>query len=157
MWARAGIVLTVSVASAFLVLIGSSTAQEPDPGERLMNANCLECHTVRAIQVQAMDADGWNRRVLQEIERGAKLAKDDVPTLVNYLVQTHGPLPDGPGKEVLLNTCTMCHELFRIKLNRRSPEEWEETLISMLNEGAPLSDEDFARVHLYLSRNFGIE
>ena len=87
----------------------------------------------------------------------AKVSKEDVPTLVNYLVRAHGPLPDGPGKEVILNTCTQCHDLFRIKANRRSPEEWEETLVSMLNEGAMLNDEEFPRVHQYLSRNFGIE
>jgi hypothetical protein len=104
-----------------------------------------------------MDTDGWTKRVSQEIEKGAKVSKEDVPALVNYLVRTHGPLPDGPGKEVILNTCTQCHDLFRIKANRRSPDEWEETLISMLNEGAQLNDEEFARVHQYLSRNFGIE
>ena len=57
----------------------------------------------------------------------------------------------------VLNTCTLCHDLKRIRLGRRSTEEWEETLISMLNEGAMLNDEEFARVHQYLSRNFGIE
>ena len=51
----------------------------------------------------------------------------------------------------------MCHELFRIKFNRRSPEEWEETLVSMLNEGAPLSDEDFPIVLNYLAKSFGVE
>jgi cytochrome c5 len=154
---RAGVIAGACVASIVLTVVATSRAQETDPGERLMNANCLGCHNARPIQVQAMDADGWTRQIAKEIERGAKVAKDDIPTLVKYLVQTHGPLPDGPGKDVLLNTCTMCHELFRIKFNRRSPEEWEETLVSMLNEGAPLSDEDFERVLRYLSRNFGVE
>ena len=54
-------------------------------------------------------------------------------------------------------TDTMCHDLGRIRLGHRSPEEWEETLISMLNEGAPLSDEQFPVIHAYLSRHFGIE
>lgn len=144
---------------AVLVLIGVATggAQDVDPGERLMNAACLDCHSIRAIQVQAMDADGWALRVSKEIERGAKLSREDTPTLVKFLTRAHGPLPDGPGKDVLLNTCTMCHELFRIKFGRRTPEEWEETLVSMLNEGAQLSDEEFARVHRYLSVNFGVE
>jgi cytochrome c5 len=140
-----------------LSLVATSDAQDDDPGERLMNAACQDCHSVRVIQVQAMDADGWTKRISQEIDKGAKLSKEDVPTLVNYLVRTHGPMPDGPGKEIVLNTCTMCHDLFRIKANRRSPEEWEETLVSMLNEGAPLSDEEFPRVLRYLARNFGIE
>jgi cytochrome c5 len=146
-----------SVLALVLAIVGTSGAQDADPGERLMNAACQDCHSVRAIQVQAMDAEGWTKRVTQEIEKGAKLAKEDVPTLVSYLVRTHGPMPDGPGKEVILNTCTQCHDLYRIKENRRSPEEWEELLVSMLNEGAQLNDEEFARVHNYLSRNFGIE
>jgi cytochrome c5 len=152
-----GFVIAGSVALLILVVTATGRAQDADEGERLMNTACQDCHSIRVIQVQAMDADGWTKRVSQEIEKGAKLSKEDVPTLVTYLVRTHGPMPDGPGKEIVLNTCTMCHDLFRIKANRRSPEEWEETLISMLNEGAPLNDEEFARVHRYLSRNFGIE
>ena len=154
---RLGLFAAVSDGALVLAIVTTSGDQDNDPGERIMNAACQECHNVRVIQTQAMDGDGWNKRVSQEIEKGAKVSKEDVPTLVNYLVRTHGPLPDGPGKEVVLNTCTQCHDLFRIKANRRSPEEWEETLISMLNEGAMLNDEEFARVHQYLSKNFGIE
>jgi len=150
-------IATAGVPSVALVLAATSPAQDADPGERLMNAGCQGCHTVRVIQVQAMDADAWTKRIALEIEKGAPVAKEDVPTLVSYLVRTHGPMPDGPGKEVLLNTCTMCHELFRIKFGRRTPEEWEETLVSMLNEGAQLSDEEFELVHQYLSTNFGVE
>ena len=156
---RSADVLVLAFAASLILLAGAITsrAQDTDPGERIMNAACQDCHSVRAIQVQAMDAAGWTARVSEEIEKGAKVAKEDVPTLVEYLVRTHGPLPDGPGKDVILNTCTQCHDLFRIKANRRSPEEWEETLISMLNEGAQLNDEEFARVYLYLARNFGVE
>jgi cytochrome c5 len=152
-----GLAIVALMAALILAVVATSAAQETDPGERIMNAACQDCHSVRVIQVQAMDADGWTKRVSQEIEKGAKVSKEDVPTLVTYLVSAHGPLPDGAGKEVLLNTCTQCHDLFRIKANRRSPEEWEETLISMLNEGAQLNDEEFARVHQYLSKNFGVE
>jgi len=153
----AGVLLVTSLSILLFAVTAPSGAQDVDPGERLMNAACLDCHSIRTIQVQARDADSWAMQVSREIERGAKLSTDDAPTLVKYLVRTHGPLPDGPGKEVLLNTCTMCHELFRIKFGRRSPEEWEETLVSMLNEGAQLSDEEFARVHHYLSVNFGVD
>ncbi len=154
---RVGLFIGASAAALILAVVATSGAQDADPGERIMNAACQGCHDARVIQVQAMDADGWSKRVSQEIEKGAKVSKEDIPTLVTYLVRTHGPLPDGTGKEVILNTCTQCHDLFRIKANRRSPEEWEETLISMLNEGAMLNDEEFARVLRYLSRNFGIE
>ena len=154
---KPGFIAAVSVASAVLLMAATSPAQDSDPGERLMNAGCQGCHSLRVIQVQAMDADGWTKRISMEIEKGAPVAKEDVPTLVSYLVRTHGPMPDGPGKEILLNTCSMCHELFRIKFGRRSSEEWEETLVSMLNEGAQLSDEEFELVQQYLSTNFGVE
>ena len=74
--------------------------------------------------------------------------------LVDYLTRYHGPLPDGPGKEVVLNICTQCHDLQRVRRERRSAEGWAEILQAMLNEGAPLTDQDFATVLRYLARNF---
>ena len=133
-------------------------AQESEPGERIMNASCVDaCHSVRVIQTQAMTPEAWGKTVTTMIEMGAKVSKEDVPVLVQYLAQHHAPVPEGPGKQILLNICTMCHDLGRIRLGRRSPEEWEETLVSMLNEGAPLSEEQFPVIHAYLSKNFGIE
>ena len=132
-------------------------AGEGDKGERLMNASCQGCHAVRVIQVQAKSAEEWAKTVDAEIARGAKVAKEDIPVLVEYLTDHQGPLPDGRGKAIVLNVCTMCHDLTRIRRGHRSPEEWEETLNAMLNEGAPLSDDQFPVVHAYLSRNFGVE
>ena len=132
-------------------------AGEGDKGERLMNASCQGCHAVRLIQVQAKSAEEWAKTVDAEIARGAKVAKEDIPVLVEYLTDHHGPLPDGRGKAIVLNVCTMCHDLTRIRRGHRSAEEWEETLNSMLNEGAPLSDDQFPVVHAYLSRHFGVE
>lgn len=133
-------------------------AQEAEPGERIMNSSCVNaCHSVRVIQTQAMTPEAWGKTVENMIGMGAKVSKDEVPVLVQYLAQHHAPVPDGQGKPILLNVCTMCHDLGRIRLGRRSPEEWEETLVSMLNEGAPLTEEQFPIIHAYLSKNFGIE
>jgi cytochrome c5 len=157
MSARAAVLVSTAIAATILASVVNSVAQESERGERIMNASCQGCHTLRNLQVQAMDADGWTRSINTMIEKGAQVSKEDLPVLVDYLVRHHGPIPDGPGKQVVLNICTMCHDLSRIKLGRRSSEEWEETLISMLNEGAPLSDDDFALVHQYLSKNFGLD
>ena len=146
----------VSAGLATLVLVGaaSTSAQDPDPGETLMLQNCQGCHQIRVIQTNALDAAGWNKILDRDTPT---IAAEDRKVLVRYLALHHGPVPDGPGKEILLNTCTMCHDLGRIKTGRRTAEEWEETLISMLNEGAPLSDAQFPVIHSYLSRNFNIE
>ena len=79
---------------------------------------------------------------------------DDVKPLVDYLVKNHGPMPDGPGKELVLNICTQCHNLQRVRGERLTPEGWLEVLETMLNEGAPLSEKDLPEVLRYLARNF---
>ena len=126
--------------------------------EELLQKNCQGCHDLRPIQTSAMNAEGWTKTIKTMIEdNGAEVREADIPALVKYLVQHHGPVPEGPGRAILLNTCTMCHDLGRIKTGRRSADEWEETLISMLNEGAPLSDADFPVIHDYLSKHFNVE
>jgi hypothetical protein len=79
---------------------------------------------------------------------------DDVKPLVEFLVKYHGALPDGPGKELVLNICTQCHDLGRVRRTRLNAEGWAEILQTMLNEGAPLTDDDFAKALRYLARNF---
>jgi cytochrome c5 len=154
---KTGFILTASVAIALLLLGGSTAAQSENPGEKILMQRCQGCHDLRPVHTSALDAAGWTKTIETMIkENGAEVAKDEMPVLVKYLTQNFGPVPDGPGKEILLNTCTMCHDLGRIKTARRSAGEWEETLNSMLNEGAPLSDEQFPVIHRYLSRYFGV-
>ena len=169
MTGRAGFLVSSALATGALVFAATGgapafaepsagLAQESEPGERIMNASCVDaCHSVRVIQTQAMTPEAWGKTVATMIDMGAKVSKENVPVLVQYLAQHHAPVPEGPGKQILLNICTMCHDLGRIRLGRRSTEEWEETLVSMLNEGAPLSEQDFPVIHAYLSKNFGIE
>jgi cytochrome c5 len=129
-------------------------AAQDDKGERLLNASCGGCHDLRPVQASARDRDGWNEVVQNMLQKGADVSDKDLPLLLDYLVEHHGPMPEGRGKDVVLNVCTMCHDLKRIRQGNRSPEEWMETLNSMLNEGAPLSDADYPVVLAYLSKNF---
>ena len=148
----------VIAAAGFVALaaLGASAAQDtaPDKGEQIQNAACLGCHDLRPIQTAAYDRDGWTMVVDAMIQKGADVKDADKPVLVDFLVRSHGPLPDGKGKAILLNTCTVCHDLGRVRANTVSREEWEETLNAMLNEGAMLSDQDFPVLLDYLSRNF---
>ena len=142
---------------AAVVVSAAVRAQETkqERGEQILNGACTStCHDARPIDTQALDEAGWTREVKSMIEKGAEVKAADVPVLVDYLTRYHGPLPDGPGKEVVLNICTQCHDLQRVRRERRSPEGWAEILQAMLNEGAPLTDQDFATVLRYLARNF---
>ena len=145
------------VIAAALVCVAAAGAQEPRGGEQILNAACVSCHDARVIQTAAKDEQGWAATVDDMIARGATVSAEDKPTLVTYLVRFHGPMPQGRGRDIVLNICTMCHDLTRVQRSRHTPEEWEDILVTMLNEGAPLSDEDFPVVLNYLARNFGVD
>ena len=135
--------------------VAARQSAEPERGERIVNERCTSCHDLRLIEVQALDVDGWTNSVKAEITRGAKLGPDETAILIGYLVKFHGPVPDGPGKAILLNTCTLCHDLQRVRRQQSTAEGWAETLDAMLNEGAPLTEKDFPVLLRYLARNFG--
>lgn len=129
-------------------------ASKPARGEQIVTTTCTTCHDSRAVDTQALDAAGWAKIVKSMVDKGAEVQADELPVLVEYLARFHGPLPDGPGKEVVLNVCTQCHDLERVRRERQSADGWSEILLTMLNEGAPLTDKDFAAVLRYLAKNF---
>ena len=151
--ACAALALTLAAARPAVVVSGQGDTQA-DKGEQLQNANCISCHDLRPIQTQALDKDGWTKVVASMVEKGAEVKAEDVPALVAYLVKSHGPLPDGPGKTILLNTCTVCHDLGRVRRQGGTREDWNDTLGAMLNEGAMLSEQDFPVLLDYLTLNF---
>jgi cytochrome c5 len=152
-----GFILSVALAAAVLFTAATSSAQKPSEGQQLVEKRCQGCHNMRRIDVSAKDAKGWQETIRVMIQDGAEVEESEIPVMVQWLTREHGPVPEGAGKPILLNTCTMCHNLNRIKNGRRSPEEWEETLLAMLNEGAPVSDEQLPVIHAYLSRHFGVD
>ena len=144
----------IVVCAAAVGLAWGQSPYDPEKAEKILNSNCGECHDLRTIQTQALDEDGWTNVVNSMIDKGAKVSKNDVPLLVQYLVDVNGPLPDGAGKQLILNKCTVCHDLKRVRQHLATPEDWADTLSAMLNEGLMLSDEEFATAIRYLARNF---
>lgn len=125
-------------------------------GSRVMNASCgvSTCHTVRAIQTSAKDEAAWKQTVQAMIDKGAKVAPEDVPFLTEYLTRFHAPLPEGEGKAIVLNICTICHDLERVRTHGGTVEDWFDLINAMIGEGAPLTDEQIPVVLKYLATNF---
>jgi len=148
----------VAISAAMTAIVAtvarSQDAPKAEAGEQILSAACLTCHDHRRVDTQAQDEAGWTKTVQAEIDRGAKVTADDRPVLIDYLVRHHGPVPEGSGREILLNVCTQCHDLSRIERQGRTPEGWLEILDAMLNEGAPLSEQDLPVILRYLARNF---
>jgi cytochrome c5 len=151
--ACAALALTLTAARPAAIVSGQADAQA-DKGEQIQNAQCISCHDLRPIQTQALDKDGWTKVIASMVEKGAEVKAEDTPALVAYLVKNHGPLPDGPGKTILLNTCTVCHDLGRVRRQGGTRDDWNDILGAMLNEGAMLSEQDFPVLLDYLARNF---
>jgi len=148
-WLACGAMMTVAAG-----LGAAQDTSQANKGEQIMNSSCLACHDLRPIQVTALDAEGWKGVVGAMIDRGAQVNDPDVPVLVEYLARIYGPLPDGAGKKILLNTCTVCHDLSRVKRTALDAEGWRDLLGAMINEGAMLSEQDFPVLLTYLARNF---
>ena len=67
-------------------------------------------------------------------------------------------LSDGPGREQVQASCSMCHSLDYIVMNSPFQDRaaWEKTVTKMIKVyGAPLSDEDAAAIVSYLDRSYG--
>ena len=64
-------------------------------------------------------------------------------------------LPDAPGKAVVSQKCTQCHDAARFALRRRSEDEWDQVITQMQSNGLSLTDEEYDIVLSYLSKNLG--
>ena len=64
------------------------------------------------------------------------------------------PLPNGPGKDIVLRACVKCHNLKVITNKRASEDEWAKSVDNMVSRGAVLSDDEVDVVIDYLSQNF---
>ena len=127
-----------------------------DPGEVVMNRSCLGCHDLTPIRTQGLDVEGWMEVVDAMVEEGAEVDSEETPLLTAYLAGRYGPVPEGAGKAILLNNCTICHDRDRIWAHAGTDREhWEGTLLAMLNEGAFLTTSEFRTLLDYLARNFG--
>jgi cytochrome c5 len=150
---KTGLWAVITVILAAAAFAAGQDNQVPK-AERIFNISCMACHDLRKIQTQALDGEAWTKIVNRMVDNGAKVEKEDIPVLVNYLEDNFGPLPEGPGKQIVLEKCTVCHDLKRVRQHLASPEEWADTLGAMENEGLMLNDEEFAAVLRYLARNF---
>jgi competence protein ComEA len=63
-------------------------------------------------------------------------------------------LPEGPGKAVILKVCRGCHGADVVATKRQTREEWEHTVVDMINAGATGTDDEFSDIVDYLTKNF---
>lgn len=67
-------------------------------------------------------------------------------------------LADGPGREAVQASCSMCHSLDYIIINSPFQDEaaWSKTVNKMITVfGAPITAEEAAAIVAYLDRHYG--
>ena len=63
-------------------------------------------------------------------------------------------LPEGPGKAAVLKVCRGCHGPDIVATKQHTREEWEHTVVDMINAGATGTDDEFSDIVEYLAKNF---
>src|SRR5579863_2368393 len=71
-----------------------------------------------------------------------------------YAQQQPFTLPEGPGKDIVANVCTGCHQMGRIASFGYKPEDWHNFISMMLNIGVPVPPDQVSVVTDYLVKNF---
>jgi hypothetical protein len=61
-------------------------------------------------------------------------------------------LPPGPGHDVTVRVCLMCHGADTIMRRRLNPADWKDMVDLMVNYGAVADDQQKAEIVDYLSR-----
>jgi competence protein ComEA len=65
-------------------------------------------------------------------------------------------LPEAPGKDAVVRTCTACHDLSEITMtSRKSKDQWDVLVSKMSGLGAEVADADRPVIIDYLALNFG--
>jgi cytochrome c5 len=62
-------------------------------------------------------------------------------------------LPEAPGKALVAQKCTQCHDAARFALQRHTEDEWDQVITQMQSNGMSLTDEEYDIVLNYLSKN----
>src|ERR1051326_7833044 len=62
-------------------------------------------------------------------------------------------LPDGPGKDILQNACTECHDLQMVYNTGYDNHEWELTVERMITAGANVTPDQAPTLVDYLLKN----
>jgi len=66
-------------------------------------------------------------------------------------------MPDGPGRDITVATCTKCHAITNITTQHKDADGWTATITKMVGYGAAASDDDLQAILEYLTKNYGLD
>jgi cytochrome c5 len=140
-------------------------------GREVVQRVCTSCHTLTPVLMKTDGEGGWRHTVTRMVlQRQAQLLPAEFETVVKYLSTHLGPgvrpmvtgplppgsleLPEGPGKQVVMGRCSICHDLGRVVSVRRKAQEWEQVTRNMIERGPQASPEQVQTIVAYLTKHF---
>lgn len=158
-----------------ILVLGSLAAQAQQPpvalppgeGREIVQAACTQCHAPLAFTQMRAGPAAWRSMVYDMILRGAQVRRTEMDTVVTYLATNFAPgrdapqarapitLPEGEGKVLVEQLCSLCHGLDRAAGTRRAPSEWDAILERMRFLGTPLGDGQLETIRTYLNEHAG--
>jgi len=68
---------------------------------------------------------------------------------------TEAPSDVADGATLLEERCTICHGLNRVTQSQKTRDEWEQSVIRMVEQGARLDSDEQERLIDYLAETYG--
>jgi cytochrome c5 len=137
-------------------------------GKDLVAAACVGCHDLSTAVSKRETMNEWRDTVNTMVERGAQISSADAAVIVTYLSEHYGAsaaaaaeptatLPDGPGRDVLMNKCFQCHSQGMWSDLRQDRRAWEGVLYRMVGRRALWTEDEINTMADYLARVRGPE
>jgi cytochrome c5 len=91
---------------------------------------------------------------LKTVAQSQSAAPDAAPASLSQ-PKPEVELPEGEGKAIATEYCQDCHKLTNLIKARKAPDDWHDTVQTMMDRGARLPQEKFDILVQYLVKNFG--
>jgi streptogramin lyase/cytochrome c5 len=87
-----------SLIALFLLAQADAGAKPPDAsGQEIVSAKCADCHALAVVESAHHSSQDWQAVVSAMMARGARLASEEIPVVVEYLSAHFGTLAPGAG------------------------------------------------------------
>jgi cytochrome c5 len=154
MWARNLALLGMQLLAGATVFAASPPSLPEGPGRKTLESACTACHTLDVVTSKKWSRGKW-QDVVPKMDAG--LNQEQTADVVGYLARNFGPPNQGKdrGRELVVEICSFCHGLERLQGQAFTRDEWNNVIKGMVDEGAPVTSEEFSLILDYLAKNFG--
>jgi cytochrome c5 len=125
----------------------------PGDGKQIVETSCSSCHSTEVVTSKNYSKERWRSVVEAMIDEGARLTKAEAVRVVEYLARNFGEKERA--RQLYVEICSYCHELERVRRQALTREQWRGLIKGMVDEGAPVTSEEFSMIVDYLAEHFG--